>query len=89
MEEKYNDLEKRLVVLEKIEKRRRIMKGISIGFKLLIIIVVGVFVYKAYSTIQEYKQKLADIEKIQEKLEDTEKYIQEQIDKVKDLNPFK
>ena len=47
-EEKILDLEKRLAALEKVERRRKLMSRISLGFKLVITIALAVVCYKVY-----------------------------------------
>ena len=87
-EEKIKELEERIVKLEKIEKRRKITKYISIGIKVLIIIVIGIFVYKAYTIIDSYKQQIDKITNIQNGLDSSGDYLQEQLDKLKDIKIF-
>ena len=53
-DEKIADLEQRLARLEKIEKRRKIMSGISLGFKLIVIIILAIVTYKVYNTLKDF-----------------------------------
>ena len=87
-DEKISELDNRVQILEKIEKRRKTMFWIKFGLKVAIIIVILVFTYKAYTTILIYKKKLDEIQNVQNKLDDTGDYLQEQIDKIKDINIF-
>jgi hypothetical protein len=85
-EEKILDLEKRLAALEKVEKRRKLMNRISLGFKLVITIALAVVCYKIYLTLSEYKEKLDQIESIQDKLSVSSDLLEEQLNK---FNIFK
>ena len=67
-EEKINELEERIHKLEKKEKKRTIAKFIKIGIKLVVLIVICVFVYKAYLFVKPYKEKLDNLSKIEEKV---------------------
>ena len=87
-EEKINELEQRIIVLENIEKRRKTMFWIKFSLKAIVVIVILVFVYKAYATIISYKEKLDNLQNVQDKLDNTGDYLQEQIDKLKDFNIF-
>ena len=89
MEEKLNDLDKRLAALEKIEKRRKLWNRINLGFKLLVFIALAIVFFKVYSTLKTYKQKLDQITNLQEKLNTSETFLQEQIDKLDTFNIFK
>lgn len=86
--DKINELDSRLKVLEGIEKRRKTMFWIKTGIKILVVIVICIYLYKAYATIQTYKKKLDDLQNVQDKLDNTGDYLQEQIDKLKDFNIF-
>jgi len=85
-EEKILDLEKRLAALEKVEKRRKLMNRISLGFKLVITIALAVVCYKIYLTLSEYKEKLDQIQNIQDKLSVSSDLLEEQLNK---FNIFK
>ncbi len=85
-EEKILDLEKRLAALEKVEKRRKLMNRISLGFKLVITIALAVVCYKVYLTLSEYKEKLDQIQNIQDKLSVSSDLLEEQLNK---FNIFK
>ncbi len=85
-EEKILDLEKRLAALEKVERRRKLMNRISLGFKLVITIALVVVCYKIYLTLSEYKEKLDQIESIQDKLSVSSDLLEEQLNK---FNIFK
>lgn len=56
MEEKLNDLDKRLAALEKIEKRRKLWNRINLGFKLLVFIALAIVFFKVYSTLKTYSK---------------------------------
>ncbi len=85
-EEKILDLEKRLAALEKVERRRKLMSRISLGFKLVITIALAVVCYKVYLTLSEYKEKLDQIQNIQDKLSVSSDLLEEQLNK---FNIFK
>ena len=85
-EEKILDLEKRLAALEKVERRRKLMSRISLGFKLVITIALAVVCYKVYLTLSEYKEKLDQIQSIQDKLSVSSDLLEEQLNK---FNIFK
>ncbi len=65
--EKINELEQRILRLEKIEKRRKIMSIISICFYLIFIIAFTIMLYKAYSYVKSYRDKLENITNIDSK----------------------
>ena len=85
-DEKIADLEQRLARLEKIEKIIKIMSGISLGFKLIVIIILAIVTYKVYNTLITYKEKLDQVQNITDKLSTAEGFLGETLDK---FNIFK
>lgn len=64
---KVEELQERLSKLEKIEKRRKSTKFIKISIKIIIIIAIGIFIYKGYKYVDEHYLK--PIDEIKEKIE--------------------
>ncbi len=88
IEEKLNDLDKRLAALEKVEKRRKIMARINLGFKAVLLVVLVIVFFKAYSYLKTFKEKIDQIQSIEDKLNVTETFLQEQLDNLNKFNPF-
>ena len=88
-EEKIKNLEERLVKLEKIERRRKIMSYISLGFRLLVLIILIIFGIKAYNYLKQYKEQLDKFQTLQDKLDVSSDYIDEQMKNLEKFNIFK
>ena len=86
--DKLEELDKRIAALEKIEKRRKFWNRVDLGFKLIGVIILIVIFYKAYTFVQTYKQKIDQIQNVQDKLNTTENFLQEQLDKINKYNIF-
>ena len=78
-EEKLNNLNTRLIKLEKIEHRRKIMGWIDFGFKILGIIILIIIFIKAYKFVKTYKEQLDKVQSVQEKLDATNGFLDEQL----------
>ena len=81
-EEKITELEDRIKKLEKIEKKRKIGKIIKFSIKLIITLVIIIFIYKAYLFVKPYKEKIDNLSKIEEKINDGTNSIKGALDKL-------
>ncbi len=83
LENKIVELETRLKQLEKIEKRRKIKKYITIGIKTLIWLIIIICLYSRYLYIKEnyFDKYEATINRIEEKYNELKKF------NIKDLFP--
>ena len=66
IEERLDDLDKRLQKIEKIEKRRKIIKIITLSLKALLLVAIIVIGFYLYGYLKEIKSKLDYVDGITE-----------------------
>lgn len=81
-EEKIRELTERIEKLEKAENKRIIKKRIEITFKIIKLLVIIVLIIMAYNYIKPYKEKIDNVNK---KVDKVENYIN---DKIGGLNKY-
>ena len=79
-EEKIRELTARIEVLEKAENKRKIKKGIQIGWGLTKLVIIIILLFMAWNYIKPYKEK---IDTISEKVDQVEKYINDKLGGIK------
>jgi hypothetical protein len=78
-EDKLNNLNTRLIKLEKIEHKRKVLGWVNLGFKIVGLIILIVLFIKAYAFLKDYKEKLEKLQTVQDKLNVSESFLDEQL----------
>ena len=77
LEEKINELEDRIKVLEKKEKQRKTNKIVKVVVEILLLGVFIYFSYKAYVYIKPYVKQIGDSKELKELINKGKETIQE------------
>ena len=88
-EEEIKKLNARVEKLEKAEKKRQITKWIKLSIDLIGLIVLIILFIKAYSFLKDYKEQLDKVQTIEDQLNLSGDYLQEQLDNINKYNLFK
>ena len=76
-EEKIKELEDRIVVLEKAEHKRKVMKRIKIVLKLLLVLIIIGFSYYLYLKAKPYIEKVKDLGGITDRAKEGKDYLKD------------
>ena len=79
-EEKIRELTARIEVLEKAEHKRKVKRGIQIGWGITKLLIIVILLFMAWSYIKPYKEK---IDTVSEKVDQVEKYINDKLGGIK------
>lgn len=84
-EEKINELNERIIKLEKAEHKRIIKKRIETIFNIVKLLIIVILLIKVYIYIKPYKEK---IDKIDKKVDNVENYVKDKWEGLQKYNPF-
>ncbi len=84
-EEKIKELTERIEFLEKKEHTRIIKRRIEITFKLIKLLIIIILLFKVYTYIKPYKEKIDNIEN---KVDTVENYVKDKWNNISKYNPF-
>ncbi len=77
LEEKVRTLEEKVNKLEKLERRRKVIRWIKFGIKTAILVVICIFVYKGYKYLKD--NYIEPVDNLRQQLG-------EKLDKIKDYD---
>ena len=84
-EEKIKELTERIEFLEKKEHNRIIKRRIELSFKLIKLLIILFLLFKVYTYIKPYKEKIDNMEN---KVDTVENYVKDKWNSISKYNPF-